>query len=531
MSNKQHYKFACVYTDGGMRTLNDIPGAGAGVHGYFFDELESMRYAGVKQLVTINGYKAKPTGDELKNKKYNPTFNTWGLEQSFRDAEGTPCKVLKSADITIVDGWHGISNQPTNNRGEMQAFIDLFRSCPVTADNYMILADSMLLIRGYNKDMEVWKSKGWAKSDGQEPKNLDLWLEIDKIKTEFGDKITIDYIQAHAGHFGNECADRNATFGLCGAVNGDTQEHWITTQLSDPQYWEPSKPVPPILRVKWCYGMTGKHRRYLEVDGVKYHHYFGGDHSKNADDAELLGKEISDAGFVLVYNKQQVPIIDKVIEYHTDNMWEHNCEMYRSNVINMVRIANVNTPNALWCLNRVNYESLMFKSHRNDLVIYDEKLISQMIRPPKLSYRSMDIESELMTVLYSSLLKLGKQVVAPTSIPVFNNLVLNDVTELFYKPSKKGAIEFTDFYDQIAKSLLFNVKHPCSDSEVDLIMTAGIDMPMRNNMKALCAEHPKVYIVTWKFSNKSFKYGMLIETDESISFWEGYYSSRRDLDE
>lgn len=535
VSTKKHFKYACVYTDGGMRTLNNVPGAGAGIHGYFYDELQSMRFAGVPNLVTVCGYKDKPTGNNLKDVKYNPTFTAYDVTQHFR-VDDAPCKVIKDVtDFIVLDAWRGIINQPTNNRGEMQALIDLFRACPVSADKYYILADSMLVINGYNKDMDSWKRRGWIKGNGEQPKNLDLWLELDKIKTEFGDRVTLGYIKAHDGNFGNDCADRNATHGVCSAVNGDTVFHCNTVAFTDSNYWNPDKPIPPILRSKWCYGITGGARETITISDQVYYSYFCGDHSKDADDADLLGKEISDAGFSLVYTKQPVPIIDRVMKYHVDHMWEHDSTMYKSDVVNMINISNINTPKELWRLNNVNYESLMFESHRNDLISSDERLLSQMIRPPKLSYRALDIEYHLTQVMHSALHKLGYVDSNPRKVVTLKNLIINEVTEKFYSTVQnkngKSTTTMTEFYDRVAKAVSLKINHPCGDSKVDVILTRGIDIPSRNNMNGLCGERPKVYIVTWKFSEISFMYATLIVTDESISLWEGHYSCRRDLDE
>lgn len=533
---KQHFKYACVYTDGGMRTLGGVPGAGAGVHGYYFNELESMRYAGVPHLITIEGYKPKLTGPQLKDKKHQITCEAWGVTQKLRDDKGDTCKVLKESNVVVVDGYHGIKDQPTNNRGEMQAIIDLINECPITADKYIIKADSMLTINGFNTDMAKWKERDWRTSNGQEVKNQDLWLTLDAIRETRVDDISLSYIKAHAGHYGNEMADRNATHGVCSAVNGDTEMHWVISDLNDSEYWDPSKPIPPIMRTKWCYGLTGKERRTMNIDGIDHHHYFCGDHSKDADDANLLGKEISDAGFCLIYHNEPIDVVDRLIKYHTSNMWDNDCIMYQSDVINMVHLANLNTPKELWRQNNVKLEALIFKSHCNDLVSSDEKLLSMMIRPPLLSYRCLEIESELHTVMYSALQKLGRKTDNPRELVAMKNIVLNDVTDLFYKREMKkdgtaGALKLTNFYDQVNKALTFKVAQPCSDKIVKLILTRGIDMPTRNTMSALAAENPRVHIVTWKFSKISFRYGLLVETDNSVGFWDGYYSCRRDLDE
>ena len=102
-------------------------------------------------------------------------------------------------------GWdHG-----TNNMGELQAVLELFRATAGhPEEDLKILCDSQYAINCITKWMPRWKKHGWKKADGKPVSNQDILLEIDKaIK---GRKYTFEWVKGHAGHNLNEAADDRA---------------------------------------------------------------------------------------------------------------------------------------------------------------------------------------------------------------------------------------------------------------------------------------------------------------------------------
>ena len=55
-----------------------------------------------------------------------------------------------------------------------------------------------------------WERNGWCKADGQIPENLDLIQEYFNLYQK-GYRIDLRKIKGHAGHLGNELADKLAT--------------------------------------------------------------------------------------------------------------------------------------------------------------------------------------------------------------------------------------------------------------------------------------------------------------------------------
>lgn len=525
------FKYGVLYTDGGARNHDAVPGSGWGVHGYFFDTLPGVRFANADVLFTPEGYVPKPTGDQLKNESYNPTYSQWGYSINLKDSP-----VIKDCDtVIIIDGWQG--GVVTAQRAEVLAFLNAIESCPLTAEYYLVFSDSQYFVDGYNKNMATWRQAGWRKADGDSASHPDLWERVFQIKERFGDKIAVKKIKAHDGHFGNESADRCATFGVIQAINAGGIEQdpvWRQNPVGNGQYWTIDKAIPNVIRTKWCYSFTGRPRRQTEVDTVMYHHYFVGDHSKSKDDIELLGKKKSDTGFGLILLNDTVPVITRVEQHHQENMWETKNIMYQSEVVNMINLANLMLPKVLWEEMHGSAEVMWLKNHRNDLLTRRDEVISKMLRPPKLSYRIEEEEELLRTVLFSHLLNQGRVI---PECKNFTPLVLEtlEVTDKFYSTTLKkdgsaGQTKMTDFYNATAKSIKLDLPNPCTDKFISTVFARGIDLPTRNMMAGLASDNPRVYAVTWRFSKISFRYALIIETCDSFGIWCGNYRNYRHLD-
>jgi ribonuclease HI len=64
--------------------------------------------------------------------------------------------------------------------------------------------------------MVGWKARDWKASTGLPVQNTDLWRELDAARNEVeaaGVVLKVEWIKGHAGHEGNEAADRLAVAG------------------------------------------------------------------------------------------------------------------------------------------------------------------------------------------------------------------------------------------------------------------------------------------------------------------------------
>lgn len=117
--------------------------------------------------------------------------------------------VLQAAGVE-KEIWGGEA-MTTNNRMELTAAIRalelLKRPCRVEA-----YTDSQYLRRGINEWLRDWKRRGWKTADRKPVKNEDLWRRLDELAAQH--EIRWHWVKGHAGHPGNERADRLANRGL-----------------------------------------------------------------------------------------------------------------------------------------------------------------------------------------------------------------------------------------------------------------------------------------------------------------------------
>jgi ribonuclease HI len=101
----------------------------------------------------------------------------------------------------------GAEGHTTNNRMELLAAISaleaLKRPCKV-----VLTTDSVYVRDGITRWLAGWKRKGWRTASGSPVKNQDLWQQLDAAAARH--EVRWEWVKGHAGHPGNEAADRLA---------------------------------------------------------------------------------------------------------------------------------------------------------------------------------------------------------------------------------------------------------------------------------------------------------------------------------
>ncbi|STY99495.1 DNA polymerase III subunit epsilon [Moraxella lacunata] len=113
----------------------------------------------------------------------------------------------------VLNIWGGESDT-TNNRMELMGAITALERTPADTP-IQIWTDSGYVKNGITQWINGWKAKGWKKADGKAVLNQDLWIRLDNACQ----RRTIDWqwIKGHAGHVGNEMADKLANDGVTGS--------------------------------------------------------------------------------------------------------------------------------------------------------------------------------------------------------------------------------------------------------------------------------------------------------------------------
>ncbi|KAG0729845.1 Ribonuclease H1 [Chionoecetes opilio] len=105
-----------------------------------------------------------------------------------------------------------IKGRATNNNAEIQAAtcaLELARSAGFS--KVAVHTDSQFMIDCCASWMKNWKKKGWVKSDGQPVKNKEELMVLDAAMSDLAVKWV--HVKGHAGHEGNEEADKLARQG------------------------------------------------------------------------------------------------------------------------------------------------------------------------------------------------------------------------------------------------------------------------------------------------------------------------------
>ncbi|MFB6349363.1 DNA polymerase III subunit epsilon [Moraxella sp. ZJ142] len=150
---------------------------------------------------------------------------------------------LQFANRDVRNLWGGEADT-TNNRMELMAAIVALQSTPSDTP-LQLWTDSGYVKDGITKWIDGWKARGWRKADGKPVLNQELWQTLDNLCQNR--QIDWQWVKGHAGHEGNEMADKLANLGVDGQgdelisnqvfqanqASGDYHEHYEPIHHTD----------------------------------------------------------------------------------------------------------------------------------------------------------------------------------------------------------------------------------------------------------------------------------------------------------
>jgi len=101
----------------------------------------------------------------------------------------------------------GCEAYTTNNRMEMIAAIEALKALKTTC-KVRLITDSSYLKDGISEWLTNWKKNGWRTKEKSLVKNIDLWIELDRLIAKH--QVEWSWVKGHAGHRENEIADQLA---------------------------------------------------------------------------------------------------------------------------------------------------------------------------------------------------------------------------------------------------------------------------------------------------------------------------------
>lgn len=479
---------AVLYTDGGCKPSRGI--GGYGVHGYIYTDAPPKQGSGCKTATpTAKGY---VLGDAGK-----------------KDA------------VTVVqylDIWGSLIPESTNNEAELVAAIRALEEIlklDVTV-LHMVL-DSEYVLKGIQEWIWGWIRNNWVKKDGSPVANAELWQRLNDTRHTFLKKedgkmaLTWSWTKGHNGDLGNDIVDRFASRGIIAGRKGHLKD---VVELTDAKgYWNTSADYNRMLSQARWYFNTHVNGAVRAPDGRWVYHL--GDHGP---DDELFGKRISDACFSVVYLEKPEPVLETVRVYQ-DTIDASN--------FNSVVIGRLDTLLSSGVYTDVVKNGDMFL-HRPrpqmDLYTAEDLPVTKELRPARLAFNAV-----------STLMVLENTLNDYLSNPTERGLTLTELTGLLYdvEETKKGKVcKLKPTITSSTRSLDVDANYHIGVSEgtVRLTLTVGIDIAKRNTLAALATLNPIVTLLTWKESDKGFRYATVIKAGGDIGIWAGVYSNLRLLD-
>ncbi|TXI11112.1 MAG: hypothetical protein E6Q68_06865 [Polynucleobacter sp.] len=490
-----------AYTDSSVRPN---PGfGGCGLHGYVFTETEPTKnVARATILHTKDGYLAK---DE-KNKK-----DTVTVEHYF-------------------DGYGSFSGMQTNNSGEIQACVMLFDM--LTGEDYydiksvLVYTDSEFLNRGFNHWMDVWSQNGWCKADGMAVSNRTDWqnlLQLRNILVQKGLEIEVKWIKGHAGHHGNELADKHAVTGTFNSIKGRVLKRLVKTTAEE--QWPKDSEKHPMFSHRRMYFDTTVGRLNPGV-------YYLGDHGYPDKFEHFIGTKNADSCYSVIKLKEPEPVLEFLMETQKE-VSNHVGSFYIAKLSNVFK-TEVYTDITLTKDHTVGKVS----PHRDDLQHVTGLDLTREIRPVGHAMRAADEISELHNRLedfedYLLNGKLKDDLCAVTNI----TSLLYDTEEKEDKKTKEKTTVLTIKKDIRMGYNVLKFKADYVDNtdpanlttkSIDLGLNFGKDLADRNTLKRFEEYNPEVYIFTWKCSQKCVRYATVIRltTTGETGIWASSYSNR-----
>ena len=107
-----------------------------------------------------------------------------------------------------------VGDQQTNNVAEIQAAtMSISQAMGAGITRLQVNTDSQFLINCATDWMQKWKQNGWKTSTGQEVKNYEDLVELDKLLEQGTINIKWTHVKGHSDDKGNIAADKLAVMG------------------------------------------------------------------------------------------------------------------------------------------------------------------------------------------------------------------------------------------------------------------------------------------------------------------------------
>lgn len=478
-----------LYTDGGCKPSRGK--GGYGFHGYHYTPEKPKQGAGAKATPTSKGY----SDDKL-------------------------AAVTVAKYVDCWSSWEGIT---TNNAMELMAAIEALNYADeCNAKSLLLYVDSTYVRDGLNDWVGGWVANGWKKSNGDDVNNRDLWEKLLDAKATLEQKwvtVTIDWVKGHNGDLGNSVADMLASRGVILSQKGVLDRQLYESEAKG--YWSLKSEYNRMLSKSCWYFNTNASNSFKADDG-RYIYHLG----KHGSNDSMLGKRMSDASFAVVYLKESEEVLETI---------RAEQDLLTDGYVNQVvigRLDAIRQPKHTLDLLKNGGKFLHAPTRNIDLFTPEKVQLTKECRPARLAYTAIESLINLESLL-EEYLNTQNQGADVTSGP--RSIQTTDITDQLFdvetttKGKKKTTLKKSISIS--TRSINAKVAYDLGEKSGEETITLVLDMDLidRNALSALANKEPIVKVITWKESDRSFRYATIVECGDDVGIWSSIYSNLRIL--
>jgi len=560
---RMNYTGLVVYCDGG--TFRKNPGSyGRGLHWYTYDTNTIQRKFPIGNInPTTKGYATKDIPTE--------TFPAFDSKEAFIEAVKSDKTYLVNV-TSIKEHAQGYPDIQSNNAAELQAMVRAFEVVLETkADITLIYSDSQYVLRAIGSLDKLNKFQFCNPNTGTPLSNQHILKELYRLQiliNEANLKYMAKWIKGHGdaknddrtqSSIPNLFADEMASIAASLSNNlfylsEDNDRHEREITFDDLANERKPKKIHPFLNNKRMYlGFTPRKNKEIFFVGnpgdinqdKKIERQIVID-SKTKEEIVIkrkvnvpidiyTGKMIADAQVGVVVVEGGDPIVNLIEEVQEKWIMQHYAHpemmycLYMNTVSDSKTYANLLKHKELWI-------SRSFGTPNLETV--DGKVLTYINDPVYLAIRNFDNFEQL----YLQLEYYRSKHIAIREM---------DITELLYDThecsvnkdfrgdQKEKAILGKSLKKEIGsdfKSLTLEAEFGEENTvKRKIILTTGVDLLSRNQLKSIETENPSVKLLSWHHSGNLYSFAVFIETHKKTEnglqtkdygIWRGVYSSQ-----
>lgn len=475
-----------AYTDGGARggPNGSNPGyAGYGLHAYTYNYALNKKGLGLGGIIpTKDGYVASGQKDE----------------DSDCAAQVKPIKYLESH--TTIPGINSnvVAEITAATQTLTYAYTTLLPAYPETFKEVTVIADYDGLINAGNGLLERWKANRWTKADGSPVQGKAYWQALDgaiQNLQQSGVMVNFRWVKGHSGDTGNEAADRMATLAVNKNRDGIESSGVVEKEVGG--YWSSRIDLDGLLRQRTVYFVTDK---ATQSPG----RYYMGNFGKEQD---MEGVRNPQGYYSIVQLNTPDPLLETLIARQNEVTYP----AVRVVLAYMERLYSRSTAKEIMEHGGIT----LYPTSKNNRSLVDlgDETVTYDCNPPYKAWSAIESLNELKA--------LYDRVISDRA-----GLMVEDITDHLFVKNDKDKLELKKDFTSGYCELVYTPKDPEGLTAKAVHLVMGVDLPIRNALKKMEDQLPKVELISWVEGLNVWRYATFVTTTSGHAIFCAVHSNK-----